>query len=479
MSETRRSKLLQIKEREDLKDSLVSKYAVKYGKSRVTVAREVDKFLQANSLTPENLGKLDEQVKEAQSEVISPVVGMSVESNESGRPKLHNRLTSSRSVSFMSAGSKISSSHRAGDDVLSVAGSSVVSSVLEVPQGKDEWATILNYKSIIFQEEEAKRKLRSLEQKQALRRELDRQVAEKQRQKLAERQAFLEFLRNEEHNKILADNREAYEAELRRQKALSEKQTRAQQILERRLKHMAETRQAKEQDKEYVRQLQLVQQREHDAFIKKKQQDAERMTAMLVENDEWRLKREQEEAERRLEEEELQQQYAKLAQKHEHDHIALLKEREMKQRQLMDLMTNTVLKEQAVASLGEDKELLQYYQARRQLEDLNDESVRTIEARRRKDIRAQLDLQIKEKHERDLLAKEQEIQQAQMWRHDSEAYFKEMADEKQRKLNLYTQHAKELKEQMELNGKSGGGLTTIERAYNKIALKAVIKTRSS
>jgi len=479
MSEARRSKLLQLKEREDLKGSLISKYAAKYGKSSATVAREVDKFLLAHPLTEENLKKLDEQIRSAQSDHMTSISGMSVQSGVSALPRIQTRLTSARSVSYMSGASKLSSSEKPADDVLSIAGSSVVSSVVEVPQGKDEWAAILKYKSILFQEEEARRKQRVLEQKQALRRELDRQISEKEEKKLQERQELLEFLRNEEHNKMLMDNRENYEAEMRRQKALKEKHTRSQQILDRKHKVRLETKQAKEQDKEYVRQLKIATQKEQEALQLKRQQEATRMAQMLVENDEWRQKREDEEKQQKLEEVKLQQQYAAMVEKHENDRLALLKEREMKQKQLMDKMADTVLKDQAITSKAEDQELLKYYQAKSRLEHVDDEAAIALELRRRHDIRMQLARQIEEKNERERQEKEHEMQQARMWRHDSEAFFKGEADEKQRKRKLYLEHAKELREQMELKASLGGGMTTIERAYNKQVLKEVIKTNST
>lgn len=475
MSESRRYKLLQLKEREDLKGSLINKYVAKYGKSRATVAREVDKFLLAYPLTEANLKRLDEQIRGAESEHMSSISGMSVQSGASALPKIGTRLTSARSVSYMSGASKLSASEKPADDVLSVTGLSVVSSVVEVPQGKDEWAAILKYKNILFQEEEARRKLRNLEQKQALRRELDRQISEKEERKLQERQELLDFLRNEEHNKMLADTRENQEAEARRQKALKEKKTRLEQIKERKHILRKEERQGKKHDQEYIRQLKIAQQKEQEAMLKKKQQEVTRMAAMLAENDEWQVKRGQEEAERKQEEVRLQQQYTAMVEKHENDRLSLLRERELKQKLLMDKMADTVLKDQATTSKAEDRALLNYYQAKSRIELLDDEAAVALEIRRRRDIRGQYERQIQEKQERDRQAKDQELQQAKMWRHDSEAFFREEAAEKERKRRLYTDHAKELREQMELKASLGGGMTTIERAYNKEVLKEVIK----
>jgi hypothetical protein len=478
MSSVRLSKLTQLKEREDLKGSLVAKYAAKYGKSSATVAREVDKFLLAYPLTEENLKKLDDKVRLAESEHMSSISGMSVQSGASALPRITTKLTSARSVSYMSGASKLSSSDKPGDDILSVSGASVVSSVIEVPQGKDEWAAILKYKSIVFQEEEHQRKLRLADQKQAFRRELDRQMNEKEARRMAERQELMEFLNNEAHNKQLHDDREAQEAEQRRQKALKEKKTRSQQIQDRNRKLKKEQRDTKLQDKEYVRQMQIVHQKEKEAMHSKKLQEATRMTKMLAENAEWQLRRQQDEQQQKREEIELQHQYAAMLEKHENDRLALLKEREQKQKELMEKMKTTVLKEQATTSKAEDRALVDYYQTKQQLELVDDEAGVALEIRRRRDIRSQLEQQIKDKQDRQRQERNQETQQARLWRHDSEAFLKGEEEEKARKRILYLQHARELREQMELKASQGGGMTTIERAYNKEVLKEVVKSNS-
>lgn len=63
MSEKRREKLLNIQKREQLKGLLINKFKNKYGsKAQAHIANEVNKFLNNNRLTEENLKALDEKI---------------------------------------------------------------------------------------------------------------------------------------------------------------------------------------------------------------------------------------------------------------------------------------------------------------------------------------------------------------------------------------------------------------------------------
>ncbi len=63
MSQARREKLQGIQKREQLKGMLVNKFKAKYGaKQSAAISNQVDKFLNENRLTEENLKKLDDKI---------------------------------------------------------------------------------------------------------------------------------------------------------------------------------------------------------------------------------------------------------------------------------------------------------------------------------------------------------------------------------------------------------------------------------
>lgn len=63
MSEKRREKLLSIQKREQLKGLLVNKFKNKYGAgASAHITNEVNKFLNNNRLTEDNLKALDEKI---------------------------------------------------------------------------------------------------------------------------------------------------------------------------------------------------------------------------------------------------------------------------------------------------------------------------------------------------------------------------------------------------------------------------------
>ena len=127
MSEKRREKLLGIQKREQLKGLLINKFKNKYGnKQSATIQNEVNKFLNNNRLTEENLKALDEKIqreadwKERQADALSE--HMSVKSGarwpKSRGSQVSRRSQASRPRTVASQSKR--SQHGAVDDVLSV-----------------------------------------------------------------------------------------------------------------------------------------------------------------------------------------------------------------------------------------------------------------------------------------------------------------------------------------------------------------------
>lgn len=72
MSEQKREQLLDIQKREQLNGLLINKFKIKYGnKSNIAsfIDHEVHKFFKNDRLTEENLRKLDEKIKNQNSEI--------------------------------------------------------------------------------------------------------------------------------------------------------------------------------------------------------------------------------------------------------------------------------------------------------------------------------------------------------------------------------------------------------------------------
>mmetsp|Transcript_19167 Transcript_19167/g.3091 ORF Transcript_19167/g.3091 Transcript_19167/m.3091 type:complete len:204 (+) Transcript_19167:21-632(+) len=181
LSEQRRQRLLKLQEREELKGLLVNKFKAKYGRDLKFIDREVENFMKQNTLTEANLQKLDDQIRRkvdpearSTSSHASKSAG-SVKSAASGQSRQSNQSRQSHQSSqrYQRQGQRDEDL----ESVLTV--TSKQSSSYAPDDDDDEWAQILEYDTALYREEEMARKRREEENKAKMKRELDRQMMER------------------------------------------------------------------------------------------------------------------------------------------------------------------------------------------------------------------------------------------------------------------------------------------------------------
>jgi len=150
---------------------LITKFKKKYGeKNPGFIDKEGENFMKAETLTEANLQKLDERIrKKAEGDY------------ETQSVKSHHSVPKSKGTpSVCSISSKKSSQKRSNIDTISVTSSQVTSSSYMPDDDEDEWAQILEHDTLLYREEERARLRRENENKAKLKRELDRQLGEKE-----------------------------------------------------------------------------------------------------------------------------------------------------------------------------------------------------------------------------------------------------------------------------------------------------------
>lgn len=487
-SSAHREKLLRIKQREDLKGLLVNKFLSKYGKNRKRefIEREVEKAMQAFPLTEDNLRRLDENIQAGTSVGTSRhpltvtgsiISGISVKTGDSIKQSPSNvGPRSVTSLSYMSGASKLASEHVESDRQSVASMNSRVSSVM-LPPNKDEWAVILDYNQAIYREEERLRQERLHQQKEAMKRELDKQLIQKSSIKNEEKQEEVDYIKVQSQNLQMLNQREDYRNQLYKEKVLQEKLSRDKQLKEQRRLRRLKEKQDKNMDAAIINRLKEEHYAELETLQNKKYEEMMIRKRMLDENEE--VKRAQAEKLRQEKEEDirLQEAYAKMLDKQEQDRVNELKKREDMQQKFMNRMADTVLKEQHLKNREEDLLLLRHYEDKLHHDMEEDERARIREGQTKLEMRNFLEQQIQEKNSNKRREKAQHDQQAVVWKKESDEYFSIESEEKAKRLNLYKQHAEELKEQMgEKKRAQEAKMNVIERAYNKQLLKDILKS---
>jgi len=471
-NDPKREKLLAIQEREQLKGLLVNKFIEKYANSKQTdkdfVNKQVADFIKGGKVTEDNLRKLEQKIKEgvdAQS-----VKASTVGQNRQEQP--HSAASQQRAVNNGNQG-YASQSHYQADDAVSVASSQKARSVYVQDDSDDEWATMMKYDTDLYKKEKELAKARELEQKRKIKDELDRQIEEKRRVRDNEGNEIKRYAELVDGQLKHFDVKEKKKEVEKHSKIMQEKASRDKQLHDEHMRRKLNTKNEKQMDELLVKKVQQELTEESRAAIQKRQEEKYALKKVLDENEENKIKmaeqlRREKEADVRA-----QQEYTRLIEKQEADRAAELKAREDRAKRFMNMMADTVVKDQKAQILAEEKKLLAHVNSkeaqdaeedRRRNQRLNDQ---------KKEMRDYLDQQMAEKERKKQEEKLLEKKQAEIWKKDTDDYNNHEKSKTDYIRGVNKGHAEFLQKQVEEERKRQKKITTQELLFNKPTLKQI------
>lgn len=461
LTEQQRARLLKLQEREELKGLLINKFKKKYGNEAGFIDKEVENFMKQETLTEANLQKLDEKLKKKAELDQKSVSAKSNAKNKGVTP----------------AAPSVKSSVKAGDQ-MSVASSyrsSAKSSEFVPEDNEDEWAAILEYDTLMFHEEEKARLRREIENKMKLKRELDRQLNDKNRKKLSEQEEERLYDEAQKRNIEMMELKEQERELMYKEKIMQEKMLRDKQLAEEKRRKRLEEKQQRVLDEKLVNRLQEELKADQVAFEEKRKEERAYMLRMMQENEENKRRQLELKEFERLNDIRSMEDYAKMLDKQEEDRLNEMKAREERQQLLMARMADTVLKEQKQKNLEEDLMLLRQIEEKELLDKQEDERRMTQLQRQKMEIRKILDKQVEEKNKRKVIEKRSQDEQADMWKKDADEFYKLEEERKQREKELNLMHVEVLKGQMQEkeSKKRKGNMHSNEVKMNKDLLKKI------
>mmetsp|Transcript_6278 Transcript_6278/g.6163 ORF Transcript_6278/g.6163 Transcript_6278/m.6163 type:complete len:503 (-) Transcript_6278:33-1541(-) len=477
LSEQKKQRLLKLQEREDLKGMLITKFKKKYGdKVPGFIDKEVENFMKAETLTEANLQKLDERIrKKAEGDYDT----QSVRSHQSV-PKSQQSAPSVRSgQSQKSKASRQAPVDQQSDyDGLSVTSSQVTASYVP-DDNEDEWAAIIDHDTLMYREEERARLRRENENKVKLKRELDRQLGEKEIRKHMEVEENKLYEEAQKKNLEMMEDREKQRDQEYRDKIMQEKALRDKQLQEEKRRKRLDERQQKELDTKLVTRLKEELTNEQMNFEERRREERAYMQRMMRENEENKKKQQEYKEQERQNDVNSMEDYARMLDRQEQDRLNEIKAREERQQQLMARMADTVLKEQDQRNKEEDLMLLKQIEEKERLERLEDERRFQRQQIQKEELRKYLDQQVEDKKKRKVADKMNHEEQADMWKKDSEDFFRLEDDRKRREKEINKVHAEMLKQQMaEKDSKKARAKMNMEEVrMNRDLLKQIKQDR--
>jgi hypothetical protein len=425
-----KEKLLSIKEREDLKGHLVTKFILKYGKPhrQGAITSEVEQALQLGQLTEENLRALDDRIRERMEKATtvgaqsspSLMSAISVSSAASRVSAGYNPPKTAGGASYMSGATNLSALTSAQPEEHVPVKPYMPPPAVPIPKGIDEWAAINEYTSLMHQEKERLKREKRREQQITLRKELERQMEEKRKLMLTEQQELKKYMESQQKYLNAYDARE--QQRLHDQKALMlyEKEGRDKQMKELRRLRRLQAKEDKEQEAVIVRKIQEEYAAEQRQMQNRKAEEHNLAHGMMLESIENREKMQEMELKRRQDEINMQQTYGRILDKQEQQRMDDIRRREEKQTKVFNTMAESVVKEKQKRSNYEDETLAQFYDAHDKY--LSEQDVVKLERskQRKLEIRASLEEQIKERARRKEEDRRQFNEQAHMWKKDAE-----------------------------------------------------------
>ena len=469
VNDPKREKLLAIQEREQLKGLLVTKFLEKHGKDQKAdkdfVNKQVVEFMKNEKLTEDNLKKLEQKIK----------VGVTAQPQADA--------ASTKSAAKSAAGDK--QSHQVGqhqhahhhhhhdDDNVSTTSSQVPKSVYAQGDSDDEWATMMKYDTELYKKEKVLEKVKEQEQKNKMKAELDRQIAEKKRVKESEEDEMKRYnqLVHEQLNGM-AKKEQKKETEMKN-KIMQEKSMRDKQLQDENMRKKLDKRSEKEMDELLVTKIRQELDEEARIAAQRRVEDKQQLKKVLIENEDYKKKMADEARREKDADIKAQQEYTRLIEKQMADREAEIKAREDRAKKFMNMMADTVVKDQKAQILEEERKLLKHYMDK-ESKDMEEEHRRQQRLNEQKvEMRRYLDSQMDEKARKKEEERQLEKKQADIWKKDTEDYNNHEKNKHDYIKDVNKKHADVLKKQMDEERRRNKKMSTEELLLNKPKLKEI------
>jgi len=470
LTEEKREKLLAIQEREQLKGLLVNKFLEKYGKDKKAnqeyVNKQVNEFMKNEKLTEENLKKLEQKIKDGTGAPGGPFNkaddAKSQVSAQSKQPDTHSHQVGQGQCA-----------HHDYDDAISVASSNKPKSVYAQGDSDDEWATMLKYDTELYKKEKTLEKVREQEQKKRIKSELDRQIEEKKRVQSQEQDEMKKYTNLVQDQMKTYDKKETKKEQEMKSKIMQEKASRDKQLADENLRRKIDKKSEKQMEDVLVNQIKQELDEEARIAIVRRQQDKESLKRVLFENEEYKKKMLEEAKKEKDADIKAQQEYTRLIEKQEADRAAEFKAREDRAKKFMNMMADTVVKDQKAEIIEEERKLLKHVldKESRELEDEKKRQQRLND--QKKEMRAFLDGQMAEKERKRQEEEALEKKQADIWKKDTADYNEHEKNKTEYIRDVNKQHQDVLKKQIEEERRKNKKMSPEELLLNKPKLKEI------
>lgn len=440
---------LKLKQRQEIKRLLTNKMLAKYGEVP-GLERELETFLAQESMTEASLRHLDQRVQRK----VEQAKSVARTPSQHSVPSQHSRVPGS------SQGSS-KSSHKSSSCV---------------PEDDDnEWAAIMRYDAEQFLEEERAKKRRLEENQLKLRRELDRQMQDKERRRQQEKEDTRQYEAAMTVNLHLAEQREHEKEKEQHEKIQFEKTLRDQQLRDELRRKRNQEKAQKEHDSKLVNRMHTELQEEQKRLDQRKQQERGYMQKIMRDNQQHKQQQRTILSREKHEDVQVMEAYARMLDQQEDDRLLALKARDEKQQQLHATMADSILKQQLKRNAEEDLLLLRQIQAKEAATQAEDQRQLILQKQQKADIREFLDKQSLAKQRRKEENHRDFNQQAEMWKRDSEDFYSMEGHKKARDKQLNLLHAQALQLQIreKQNKQQKRTMNTQELSLNKELLKKV------
>eukprot|EP00928_Gymnodinium_smaydae_P035549 TRINITY_DN249_c1_g1_i1.p1 TRINITY_DN249_c1_g1~~TRINITY_DN249_c1_g1_i1.p1 ORF type:complete len:488 (-),score=142.78 TRINITY_DN249_c1_g1_i1:232-1695(-) len=325
LSDARREKLINMKQREDLKDALTEKFRSRFGHgakvrgpdemsvASSAIRREVDDFAQRAHVTEANLNRLERRLQ-------NKALGKPTASSGTGVSNYSGATQRSRSLASL------------GEKVIKPD---------DCPQSFD-WTRLDEYASYLHEQDAIRQKMGVAALQRKFKQDLDQQVAEKATRSNDVKEEDQRYFQNQQVELERWKATEQMRAEELKQKLMKEKMDRDEQLaFEQKLKS-EELQRKKNEEADLVEKIVTEMENEQRKFEKKKAQTRAAMRKVFEENEEDQRKREEQRREQQEREAEAMREYNRILDEQEEQRANEMQARMERQKQLMEKLQSNV-----------------------------------------------------------------------------------------------------------------------------------------
>ena len=535
-----RERLVNLQKKQKLKDLLITKFMQKYGikHPEKILEDEINKFLQGERLTDNDLKRLDNKVKKlleekAAQENLKNTLSQSVQPNDVNRintlgpqnelprnlgkslnqetlnqnfaksgvkgssqtqalnteptaqkdsgyaPAASNNRKSSRRVKYRNKEEELAALE--AEFAVEEAKKNQRYQRLDFTEEGDEWAAMAKYNHKMYQQQIENERIRDKELQRRNLEDLDLQIKQRYKKQYEEELKEKEFAKlMQEHQKKL-DQIEREKAEKIRQQIEREKEMRDEQRKENEIRKKIEVLKDKKYEKALVKSIQESIEKDKKIAQERMRKENEALNQLIKDNEIQKQKRKEKAKLEQEEDEQMAKERIKMDMKEE-----LARKRYYDNIKNHGNKYNPVDAQKAVEKMKkeqeeEDKKVQFYFEEKNRLEAEREKNKELRRLKEKEELQKYLDMQIQEKRKEEEFMKYLDDEQLRIWAIDAKKYREDqkIIDQKIKAMNK--KHLDQLKEQIENNKKNNQNkMTDAEYAMNRETLqkaKASLKSK--